>query len=57
MLKLMIRCTQFENNYSNNTCQSSENVASIVQVLKEKNIKAKINFYTKMNVKFSFVLH
>lgn len=27
MLKLMIRCTWFENNYSSNTCQSGENVA------------------------------
>jgi hypothetical protein len=40
MLKLRIRCTQFENNYSNNTCQSSENVASIMQVVREEKDKS-----------------
>jgi hypothetical protein len=36
MLKLMIRCTWFESNYSRNGCQSSENVAAVVQVLRKK---------------------
>jgi hypothetical protein len=52
MSQLKIICTRFENNYSNNTCQSSENVASIVHVLRNE-----INFYTKTSAKFSFALH
>jgi hypothetical protein len=31
----MIKCTWFESNY-NNTCQSSENVIIVMQVLKKK---------------------
>jgi hypothetical protein len=29
MYKLKIKCTRFESNYSNNTCQSNENVAAV----------------------------
>jgi hypothetical protein len=36
MLKLKIKCTWFESNYSNYTCHSRENVASVVQALRKK---------------------
>jgi hypothetical protein len=36
MLKLRIKCRWFESNYSNNTCKSRENVAAVVQALREK---------------------
>jgi hypothetical protein len=36
MLKLSMKCTRFESNYNNNTYQTSENVAVVLQGLKQK---------------------
>jgi hypothetical protein len=64
MLKFRIRCTWFENNYNNNTCQSIENVAAVMQARKTRErylcieykgkIRDEISFCTKIRAKSSF---
>lgn len=50
----MIRCTWFESNYSRTGCQSSKNVAAVVQVLRKKKDRGPNYFLHQNQCKLQF---